>query len=372
MVLVFPGKQSINENKIHKNFKLGSTKHRLSIIRLVQTHFKNHSVDARTVNKLFILLSKIGSASNWGNVYLVCLRGSNGCEEKMPFALKIQNPINHHTDACEPLRKNDLNTELLFLKISNYLVMWRVCVHFPITPLLFILPKKKLVRRGSANSSTFNAISDKKCDLVGILTEWANQGDVKTWTRHGISFDKGIQLVVQIMMAIYTLNYIIGYHHNDLHDGNILISDLETPKTFLYKVYYGKKLIDIRIHNCSFISRLWDFSYANTVHIHRLSAYKNNKNIRWRSDTDQILKIMGSSVQYRTLHQVIAKLQQIHLQHKSFLDYFNYSMYFLATQSSSVTINQQLQSNNKEIVSILKPLTKTQKNILYKSRIDEY
>ena len=314
-----------------------------------------------------MILSKVGSVSKWGNVYIVCIRGTRGCKQKMPFALKIQNPRNMKTKQCEPLHTNDLNNELFFLRMSNYFVSWNVCVNFPLTPKMFVIPKEKLV---TTNPRARNyTMHDKNCELVGILSEWADRGDILQWTKNGISFDKGIQLIVQIMMSLFALNYIAGYHHNDLHEGNILISSLKAPTTFVYRVYYGGHPVDIRIHNCDFLAKLWDFSYANTKHIHQLPGFKDNKNIQWKSDADQILRIMGAKGTYKTISGVIRKLRQVHAHTRNFIDFFNRSMYFLAHQSRLITISRELQKYSSNcIVSVLKPLTTRQKNTLYKRR----
>lgn len=367
MSLVFPGSRFVRSDVVNKNFKVGSTKHRLSVFRFVTSSLRGKRVTASNLNDIFDILSKVGSVSKWGNVYLVCIRGPRGCREKVPFALKIQNPRNMRTKACEPLKGNELGTELFFLRMSNYLVAWNLCVNFPLTPQIFILPKKKLVITSERQRNY--TIASKDCDLVGILTEWANLGDLGKWSEKGIVFDEGIQLIVQVFMSLYTLNYLIGYHHNDLHQGNILMSSLSSPKTFLYRVYYGTKPIDIRIHGCKFLAKLWDFSYANLKPIHLLPAFRN-QNIEWKSDAERLLVVLKNQ-RFRTIHGVVDHLRNMHHGAKNFVEFFNYAMYFLADQSPSVTIDERprtYKGDRTAILSVMKPLTKRQKNIIFKRK----
>ena len=315
-----------------------------------------------------LILSKTGSPSKWGSVFLVCVRKPDTfeCKGKVPFALKLQNPRDIYNNKCVPLAASGLKTELFFLRASNYLVKWSVCVHFPLSPSMFMLPRQKLIQGNKiANHAS--------CDLVGILTEWSSNGDLKSWAEmssSGIPFNKGIQLLVQVLMALFTLNHVLGYHHNDLHDKNILVNNMEKQRTFLYRLRVGDQKITVRLKNCSFFTKLWDFSYANKKLLFALRAFRNKKTT-WTSDTHRLLSWLGMNKRYKSLKTVVSHLKKIYLKSVSYTNFFNYAMYFLAKQSSDVTVTKGHRSKRGDqsaIVSNIAPLGREQRYTLFKRR----
>jgi len=362
-----PGRRFIGNDVVAKNFKTGTTADRISVFRFAKSNLKQKMFNVKTIGQIFLILSRIGSVSKWGNVYLVCINNRGYCKRRIPFALKIQNPKSLKTKRCKPLNTSDLGTELFFLRVSNYLVSWELCVHFPLTPQMFVVPGKKIQ---TARDHKY-IVENRNCDLVGIISEWADGGDIREWTKNGITFENGIQLITQVLMSLYTLNYIIGYHHNDIHEGNVLINTMAQPRTFLYNVYYGTRPVHIRIHNCTFLSRLWDFSYANVIHIHKLPGFRNQKNLIWKSDPDQFLKVIGGNRRYRTIQGVVRKLRNIYTQSKDFVAFFNYAIYFLESQSPSITVDRddrRYDGDRTAIISTIKPLTKRQKEVIFKKK----
>jgi hypothetical protein len=123
----------------------------------------------------------------------------------------------------------------------------------------------------------------KKVDkYYTFFSELANRGDLETFLETTKLTPTELEsIILQIVYAVYTFHTRIGFTHNDMRLGNILIHEVKPGGSFAYKI--GNRTVEVP--NRGYIVILWDFGQATRIE-HDISPedYDND----WDDDVDPV------------------------------------------------------------------------------------
>ena len=222
--------------------------------------YKIYIKDDQTWNKYNNILDKtniegkMGNESKYGEVF----RGHmlTKLKEKHPISIK-KVPLsiddlqlflqNQHTNRKLIFSTKTVWREIYLLKMCSKLVKIKKSIHLP---LHFFY-----VYSGTNN---WNKSLSKNGPHIYSYNELA-QEDLKSWSARPRSHNEFISCFLQIFFALYVLQHYLGFLHNDLHWGNILVFPIKKGGCWCYNIngeeYY--------IQNEGFLFVLWDFGMGS-------------------------------------------------------------------------------------------------------------
>ncbi len=225
------------------------------------------------------ILSRIGTESLMGEAFSACYPIK--CKyslaiKKIPLSSKDEKFIKDQTSK-KALVNSPVWAELFFLKLTNFLVINKVCPNLPFYYTHYIC---KNCEYQNPNLSKEN----KECVIV--INEKAD-GDLKNFIiletkkyleegsgKEGIK--KTILLVLvayyQIFMGLYCIRKYFNIWHHDLHWGNVLFHRIKSTGYIKYIV--NKK--EMNIPNIGYLFVLWDFGFSRIPKKIEPKMYKNN------------------------------------------------------------------------------------------------
>jgi len=216
--------------------------------------------DDKTWNKYNNILEstniecKIGNESKYSEIF----RGHiiTNINQKYPVSIK-KIPLsiddlqlflqNQHNNRKLIFCTKTIWREIYLLKMCTKLVKLKKSIHLP---LHFFN-----VYSGTNN---WNKSLSKNGPHMYCYNELAKE-DLKSWSSKPRSYNEFISCFLQIYFALYVLQHYLGFLHNDLHWGNVLVFPIKKGGSWTY-VIHGE---EYHIPNEGFLFVVWDFGMAS-------------------------------------------------------------------------------------------------------------
>jgi len=196
-----------------------------------------------------VIDKRIGTPSVDGEAYSACYPKT--C--KMKLAIK-KIPIRDSelklikkSEEPDILNKSYIFTELLFMKLTNFLVSQGITINLPIIYSKYLCEDQCKFENKQISSNVKNCI---------VMVSELADGDLKKMlTELKLSQDEMKIVYFQIYASLYCFHKYFKAVHNDLHWGNVLFHRIPAGGYFEY-IIEGKHVI---IPNIGYIMVLWDF-----------------------------------------------------------------------------------------------------------------
>lgn len=201
---------------------------------------------------------RIGSDSQFGEIYKVDVN-------RVPFALKVI-PVGAKKNTAIDWTLQEVSKEGKLLDKMVGIVERYESPNVPLSYGLFICnhcdyQNKNLIKRKAP----------KRCFIV--TTELADGGDMAHWKKTKHSSLEWQSYIFQVLQGLAAVEQSEGLIHNDLHDGNILMSKVPKGGYWHYRFVLKQssshggqsKTYDFYVPNTGQQWRLWDFGQSDSL-----------------------------------------------------------------------------------------------------------
>lgn len=205
---------------------------------------ESHMVLTDTDQKPIVIFDKQIGAASYGLAYINFGIEKSSKNKLITFSCKITETFQIETNVMTAL--------------TDYVIL----TQFPNFPLMYAYLLCDNVNPDLYNY--FPPLPDKKRPVkqYTIICSELADCDLKKWLKLNkalyISVHKNI--ISQMLLAIYKLHK-LGYAHDDLHPGNMLIHNVDTGGFWRYKI--DETIVDIP--NLGYILVLWDFGQCKKI-----------------------------------------------------------------------------------------------------------
>jgi len=228
------------------------------------------------------------------------------------FDKELNNKIINYVIKLTIMRKNE---NLHEIRILEYLTKYAIDYEFPHFPLTYDILScnrnnfNKLfeIEMEDINYDIFEKLEKNKGDVLFIINEYANGGDLKTYNReinNKYTYDnvkiKFYNAISQILIGMMFYHKIVNSSHGDLHQHNVLNHITEPGGYFHYKLYDK----DYYIENIGYIWVIWDFGLSvpfdnsHQINIKREKELKTHifKYLKNRPETSDLTTYLGAKL----------------------------------------------------------------------------
>lgn len=224
-------------------------KNRKDFADIVEKYIKDSSDCISVYNNTIFLTDKTGSTPR---VIFKQRIGSKSTEGEAYLTTSISKDILQFASKIMPYGKGENDIEVEILKKCKKLV--GKFEFSPNLPLLYASKKCSLQCKSSACPKP-----SSKGQYYIVINELASM-DLESWYKTVRTVEEHVSVITQIIFGIRAL-HMMGYYHQDLHLGNLLIHEVPPGGYWCYLINNKK----VYVPNKGYLVVLWDFGTAAKI-----------------------------------------------------------------------------------------------------------
>lgn len=196
--------------------------------------------------------------------------GGYGIAYLMKYLNEYDNEDINYVIKLTVLRKNENLHEIRILEFLTKYAIDNEFPHFPMTYDILSCDRTNIDNLlendiEDIDYDIFEKLDRNNGDLLFIINEYANGGDLRTYNRlinNNFNYDnvkkKFMNAISQILISMMFYHKIVNSSHGDLHHRNIL-NHLTIPGGYFHYKLYDK---DYYIENIGYVWVIWDFGFS--------------------------------------------------------------------------------------------------------------
>ena len=204
-----------------------------------------------TLSRYFNIYKRIGGDSKFGEAHVADIKGVPDSK----LAMKII-PASIKTGVIDWSIK-EVFKEIRILDKLGGLVEDYTSQNVPMTYDMFVCLDCKYV-----NPNLIKKRAPKTCAIV--LNELAN-GDLNDWMKTKHTPEEWKSCIFQVLSGLTAVEEYMGMWHDDLHDGNMLYTNITKSGCWYYRFVTSQAVYDYYPPNTGQLWKLWDFGQSHIL-----------------------------------------------------------------------------------------------------------